>query len=492
MAAPLFGRTAELAEIRRLVTEDGVRFLTLTGPGGIGKTRLAYVFAIDEAAQQEMSAYFVDLAVVDDPMHVPASIAQALRVQESGSEPLLSILRDVIARRAVLLVLDNFEHVMDAASFVADLVASAPQLTCLATSREPLHIRAERVFPVGPLSVPPRSTSDFATISRSPAVALFEDRGRACRPDFALTHDNAAVISEICRRLDGLPLAIELAAAEVGVLPPDTILARLEAHEPFVLGAARDLPVRHRTLTAAVAWSYDLLESAEQLVFRHCGIFTGAFGPVAVSALVGESCDAPRDLLGTLARLADKNLIQVAAPVVAEPRFRLLETIRSFANDALTESGELADARRRHALHFTELAEQAEQQLIGPAMAGALDQLEREYDNFRIVLSWSLDGGDLTVGLRLAGALYRFWMLRGHLGEARQWLDRALPCSLDVAAHVRAKALNAAGVVAGLQGDHAAAEALFRESFRLWEGVGDPVRMAAAIGNIGLVAQDGQ
>jgi non-specific serine/threonine protein kinase len=490
-ATPLFGRDAELTELRRLVDQQGVRLLTLTGPGGTGKTRLAQAFAAEHVAPAGRSTYFVDLAVVDEPADVPASVAQVLGVQESGSEPLESILRAVIGRRAVLLMLDNFERVMDAAGFVADLLAAAPDLACLVTSREPLHIRAERVFPVGPLPVPPADLADLIAITSAPSVALFLERGRARQPDFAVGPENAAVVVEICRRLDGLPLAIELAAAQVSVLSVQTILARLAAHEPFVLGGARDLPPRHQTLRAAVAWSYDLLDATEQLVFRRCGVFSGSFAPAAVAALVDPPAQAT-NLLGTLAVLADKNLIQVADSAADGPRFRLLETIRAFALSILAEKGELGEIRGRHARYFVELAEHAEQALVGPDMGSTLDRLDREYDNLRAVLYWSLDADELTVGLRLAGALYRFWMQRGHLSEARQWLERALPRSNGLPNDIRAKALNAAGVVAGLQGDNAAAEAFFNESFRLWAAVGDPIRMAAAMGNLGLTAQDRQ
>jgi predicted ATPase len=381
-ATPLFGRDAELTEIGRLLGQEGVRLLTLTGPGGTGKTRLAQALTERHTLPTERTAYFVDLAVVDEPADVPASVAHALGVQESGSEPLASILRAVIGRSAVLLVLDNFERVMDAAAFVADLLAGAPDFTCVVTSREPLHIRAERVFPVGPLPVPPSELKDLTTIASAPSVALFLDRGRARQPDFAVTVENAPVVAEICRRLDGLPLAIELAAAQVSVLSLHTILMRLEAHEPFVLGGARDLPARHQTLRATVAWSYDLLHAEEQHVFRRCGVFSGSFAPVALAALVDES-SASTDPFGTLAQLADKNLIRVANPTVDGPRFRLLETIRDFALAVLTESGELPEIRLRHARYYLELAERAEQALVGPEMGQTLDRLEREYDNFR-------------------------------------------------------------------------------------------------------------
>jgi non-specific serine/threonine protein kinase len=478
----------ELAQIRQLLAQDNFRCLTLTGPGGTGKTRLALSVTVDSLPMPWQAVHFVDLAAVDDPADVPASVAQALGIQESGSAPLPAILRNVVARSAVLLVLDNFERVMGAAAFVAELIAEAPELGWLVTSREPLHIRAERVFPVEPLPVPTTNMIEVAQIAAVASVALFVDRAEARRRGFALDTHNALAVAEICRRLDGLPLAIELAAAQVGVLSPQAVLARLEAHAPFVLSGARDSPARHRTLGAAVAWSYDLLDATERLIFRRCGAFNGSFSPTAVVALVAPS--GPTDPLGTLAQLADKNLLQVAEPAGDDPRFRLLQTIRSFAVDLLVATGELADVRRTHAMYFLELAERAEHALVGHHMSETLDRLESEYDNFRAVLSWSLDGGDVELGLRLAGALNRFWMLRGHLSEARQWLERAIPRSLDLPMAVRAKALNAAGVLAGMQGDSTAAEPFFRESFRLWELVGDKIRMAAAMGNLGLAAQD--
>jgi predicted ATPase/DNA-binding CsgD family transcriptional regulator len=490
VTSPLFGRSVELAEIRRLLVDTDVRVLTLTGPGGTGKTRLAQTLGSLEWPPPGRTWYFVDLAVVHDAVDVPASIARALGVQDSGSEPLELILRDVINRSPILLVLDNFERIMGAADFVANLLDGAPDLVCLVTSREPLHIRAEQVFPVGPLAVPNANTTDFEAIASTSAVALFVNRGRARQPDFALTAENAHVVAEICRRLDGLPLAIELAAAQVSVLSPRAILARLEAREPFVVIGARDLPGRHRTLRAAVSWSYDLLDATERVVFQRCGVFSGTYAPAAVLALLPEETEQLIDPLWTLARLADKSLVRAAELGSGKPRFRMLETIRAYALDLLVERGALAEVSRKHASHFLQLAEQAEQALMGPRTAATLDRLELDYDNFRGVLHWSLDSGDLVVGLRLAGALNRFWMVRGHLGEARQWLDRALPRSTDLPIEVRAKALNTAGVLAGLQGDHGTAEVFFRESFRLWQGAGDPIRMAAAMGNLGLTAQE--
>lgn len=487
---PLFGRVAELAEIRRLLSADGVRLLTLTGPGGTGKTRLAESIVAEPLPPPLTSAHYVDLSSITVAGTVASTIAVELGVQEAGSAPLPQILQAVMGRAPMLLVLDNFERVLAAAGFVAELLAATPQLSCLITSREPLHIRAERVFQLQPLAVPEPRITDFDALSSSPAVALFVDRARTRSHEFALTPENAPVLAEICRKLDGLPLAIELAAAQVGVVPLRTILSRLESDAPFVLDGGRDSPERHRTLATAVAWSYDLLDPLAQLVFRCCGVFNGSFDPQAVRAVV----DAPTsfDPLRTLAQLADKSLIRPAGAGTDVPRFRLLQTIRSFALELLAGEDELAATRRKHALHYLNLAEDAEPRLVGPSMGQTLDCLDREYDNFRDVLAWSLQGGELAIGLRLAGALNRFWMMRGYLSEARQWFETALPLSTDVAAHIRAKGFNTAGVVAGLQGDSVAAEPLFEESYRLWEVVGDSIRMAAAMGNLGLVAQDRQ
>ncbi len=479
-----------MAELRRLLIEEGTRFVTLTGPGGTGKTSLAHALTCDPAPGEARDVYFVDLGVVDDAALVPASIAHALGVQESGSEPVASIVRDFLARTPVVLVLDSFERVMEAAPFVAELLDSAPGLVCIVTSREPLHVRAEQVFPVGPLPVPSTETTDVAAIAAHPSVALFMVRARSRQPDLMLTKDTAPVVAEICRRLDGLPLAIELAAAQVSVLPPRTVLARLAAGEPFVLGGGRDLPPRHRTLRAAVSWSYGLLEDTEQRVFRACGVFSGSFAPRALPDVVALAKST--DPLRFLAQLADKNLVQVADSTTPEPRFRMLETIRSVALELLVDEGELPAARSRHAAYFVQLAEEIEPGLVGPAMAESLDRLEAEYDNFRAVLHYALESDDLHAGLRLAGALHRFWMLRGRLTEARDWLAKALPRSVGVPSNVRARALNSAGVLAGVQGDLHTAETFFEESFTLWQEIGDPIRMAVAVGNLGLTAQDRQ
>ena len=491
MSTPLFGRDEALADVERLLTRDRVRLLTMSGAGGAGKTRLAGAAAVRVAAEFPDGVSFVDLSSVEEASLVPASIAQAIGVQESGSAPLETILSEVLEDRAILLVLDNFEQVLGAVQFLADLLAKCPRVVMLVTSREPLHLRAEHVLPVRPLPVPDLDVSDPSVVARNPAAALFVDRGRACRPGFDLTPENVRAVAEICTRLDGLPLAIELAAAQLSVLTPNVILERLVARAPFVLSGVSDLPARHRTLRAAVASSYDLLSADAQAVFRWCGVFAGGFTSSAAADIFVDG-NQVLDLLPMLAVLADKNLLQVADDPGGELRFRWLETIRSFAVDHLTLNGELPIARRRHAEYYVALAESAESALVGPDMSNTLDALEREYDNFRAVFHWALEGDpdDLHLGLRLAGAMYRFWNMRGHLGEARQWLDRALPLSTDQPAVVRAKALNASGVLAGMQSDDARADACFAESLVLWRQIGDTTRVAATVGNLGQVAQN--
>jgi predicted ATPase len=362
-------------------------------------------------------ASFVDLAPVRDAQLVPAAIAQALGVQESGTKAVPEILGELLRDGRSLLVLDNFEHVLNAAVFVANLLAGCPGLVVVVTSREALGVRQEQVFHVEPLAVPDmRAALDLPAAAQVPSVALFEDRARARRSDFRLTGDNLRQVAEICVRLDGVPLAIELAAAQTAVFPPQAILEQLKTSTPFVLSGPRDLPFRHQTLNSAISWSYDLLEAGERAVFRWCGVFAGGFTATAVQAV--RSGIEPRvETYATLAQLVTKSLVRLSDSAMDLPRYELLGTLRAFALEQLESAGELSEARRRHALYYVQLAEQIQPQLRGAGMTEALARLSREYANFREVFHWSSASGQLSLGLRLAGALYRVngWSRRWHV-----------------------------------------------------------------------------
>jgi non-specific serine/threonine protein kinase len=408
-------------------------------------------------------------------------------VQEGGGKRLNAILEEVLGAQPSLVIFDNFEHVLQAAPFVAELLSVCPELVVLATSREGLGLRSEHIYFVEPLAVPDLDHLDeSATIRQAASVVLFEERARAKRAGFQLSDDALATVARICARLDGLPLAIELAAAQSAVLTPPVILKRLETRAPLIGAVHRDLPLRHQTLQSTVAWGYDLLEPIEQRVFRACGVFAGGFTAEAVERVCWPSAEV--DVLGVLAQLVTKSLVRVAEDATDEPRFWLLETIRGYAFDQLTLEDGLADARSRHAAYYVELAENAQEALSGQGVGAALDNLALEYANFRSAFRWSSETGDLEVGLRLAAALYRFWLARGPLTEARIWLEAALPHSQTVTPAIRAAALNAAGGLAGIQLDHDRAAEWFRQSLELWTVLGVTLREADVRHNLGLVA----
>jgi non-specific serine/threonine protein kinase len=478
-----------MAALQSLLDQDRVRLVTLTGPGGCGKTRLALevVTALEDRFDR---AWFVDLTTIATADLVPSAVAQAIGVQESGSRELRAIVREMLSVGRFLLVLDNFEHVLDGGAYVASLVAACRDLVVLATSREALAVRAERVFPVEPLATPRRDQlDDVAALRRFASVELFDERAHAARHDFTMSDADVPVVAEICLDLDGLPLAIELVAAQTSVLSPREILTRLSTRAPLVTSGPRDLPARHRTLDATVDWSYSLLTPPEQAVFRLAGVFAGSFDGQTASAVAAE-LGVPTDALATLAALVTKSLVRSTSAPDRSTRFWMLDTIRSFAHDRLRETGELAAAERAHASYYVTLAEQLQLALRGPGMADALDTLSLDYANFRAVFQWSATHDELEVGLRLAGALYLFWNARGHLAEARAWLDMALPRSAHVPAEIRAVALNAAGVMAGMQHDHARAIDYFSRSLELWTALGNISRAATASNNLGLVAQN--
>jgi predicted ATPase/class 3 adenylate cyclase len=492
---PFIGREGLVTSIRDRLQEPDVRLLTLTGPGGAGKTRVALHVATDLVGAYADGVWFVPLAPVASVTLVAATIAGALGIRESPTGPIEATLRDYLRPRRLLLVLDNFEHLVEAAPLVADLLSQCPELRVLVTSRAPLHISGEYEIPIPSLELPsaerPLRLDDALA---SEAVRLFVDRARAVQNHFELTEDNAETIVAICRRLDGLPLAIELAASRVRLLPPKAILARLDSRLTLLTGGGRDRPERQQTLRGAIGWSHDLLDPPQQTLFRRLAVFTGGWTLDAAEAIVGFGTDPPVPVFDGLEALHDTSLIRLREPVEsdagADPRFAMLQTIQEFAAEQLVVSGELAEAKENHAAWFLDLAIAAEPHLPGPSAVSWLDRLESEHDNLRGALDWLRTQGDGDRALTLAAALWRFWWLRGHVAEGREQLETALTIAGAAASAARASALDGAGVLAETQGDYDRAEALHQESLILSRDRGDKTGIARALGNLGVVAFD--
>ncbi len=530
----LIGRERDLSDVIALVERPDVRIVTLSGPGGTGKTRLALEVAIQIHSRFEAVA-FVSLANILDPRAVIPAIAQTVGVREVGESPIGDRLRESLRDRVVLLVLDNFEQVTAAASDLAALLASCPKVKALVTSRLILHIRGEREFPLSPLATPDTKRSqDLESLHANPAVALFLERAQAVKPDLDLTAENASAISEICVRLDGLPLAIELAAARVKLLPPASMLPRLANRLQLLTGGARDLPERQQTLRDAIAWSFDLLDDAEQVIFRRLAIFAGGCTLETAEALIaganpgGNGEIEPFMVLEGISGLVDHSLVRQVDGADGESRFAMLETIRDFAGEQLAIAGEDAVFRSRHADHYAALAERARDEMAGHQQATWIKRLDAELDNLRAALNWSLANGAVATGQTIAGSLPRYWEIRGNLTEGRAWTERALAAGgagtrersaalisaatlarrqgeyqraidlyeealgiardLDEPSTV-ASVLNNLGVVAQDQGDYARAEHLGGEALAIFRGAGDRVRMAASLNNLGIVAR---
>jgi predicted ATPase/DNA-binding SARP family transcriptional activator len=475
----LVGRTAELAEVGELVRGD-VRLLTLTGPGGTGKTRLALEVARTSAPAFDEGARIVSLAPLADPELVLPTITRALgiRALEGESEP--EAIRRVLEDASLLLVLDNYEHLLEAAPVASRLAAAIPQLTILSTSRAPLHVTGEHLWPVFPLDLPePDSSRDPAELGKFAAVALFVDRARAVQPTFELAGENAAAVAEICVRLDGLPLAIELAAARVGVLPPKTMLSRFDRALPLLGSGPRDAPERQRTLESTIRWSYDLLAESHRKLFRRFSVFSGGWTSEAATAV----CDGSPDDIGAL---VETNLVRQAG-VDGEQRFTMLRTIREFAHDRLAEAREQAEAEQRHAEYFLALAQQAEGELMGPERADWLARLELEHDNLRAALASGLSLGDSQLALRLACSLWRFWHTHGHLVEGARWLTRSLEAADSPPPALTANALQLAAQLHLMLGNLVEARALAEQSVELSREHGDRALRTAAIDTLALV-----
>ena len=488
---PFIGRVQEVSAVQKLLHRDGVRLLTLTGPGGTGKTRMALQVAAELSESFPDGVFFVNLAPISDPALVVATIAQTLDVKEVAEHPLLDLVIAFLREKQVLLLLDNFEQVVSAAERIAALLAACPQLKVLVTSREVLHVRGEQEFAVPPLTLPdPKHLPDMLALSQYESVALFIQRAQAVRPTFQVTNANAPAIVEICIRLDGLPLAIELAAARIKLLPPQALLARLGQRFAVLTGGARDVPERHQTLHNTIAWSYHLLDEDEQQLFRRLSIFIGGCtleAAEAVCAALGDA-DATRSVFDGVASLIDKSFLRQSEPEGQEPRLLMLETIREYGWEGLKGCGEMEQTRHAHAAYYLHLAEQVEPHLRSAHQTVWLACLEAEHDNLRAALRWSLDHKEREMALRLSSALGYFWELCGPWSEGRTFLEQALAAREGVAAAVRAKALGAAGVLMGKQGDFEQAMALCQQSLALFRELGERPGIALSLYGLGTMA----
>ena len=489
------GREKEVAAVKELLLRLDVRLLTVTGPGGIGKTRLAVEVANGLVENFPGGTYFVPLSSLSDPGLIASVIVQALGIREAGTQSPLEILKKNLqesSRAPMLLLLDNFEHLVQAAPTVAELLATGPNLKIMVTSRAALHVYGEHEFPVPPLALPDsRSMPSVQILLQCPAVALFVQRAAAAKPDFELNRENASAVTEICARLDGLPLAIELAAARVKVLSPSSMLTRLASRLQLLTGGSRDLPQRQQTLRAAMDWSYDLLSAAEQKLFRRLSAFVGGCTLEGVEAVCDTKGDLELDLLDGMASMVDKSLVQQVEQTKGESRFVMLETIREYALEKLKASGEEALTKRAHAAYCLVLAEEEAMEQSGAERAEWLERFASEHDNFRAALEWLTETGDAEWGLRLGTALFRYWEIREYLAEGRDRLGRLLKLAGAAApTKLRMRALFAAGVLAGEQGDYASAEGLINESQDIARKLGDKTGIAVSLNALAVFARD--
>jgi predicted ATPase/class 3 adenylate cyclase len=482
---------AELAEARQTLART--RLLTLTGPGGTGKTRLALQLAGDVSGDFGDGVFFVNLDAVHDPALVAAGIASALALNVAGKVAPIDALVDYLRPKRMLLILDNFEQVVDAAPDVARLLREAPDLKLIVTTRIPLHISGEQEFPVPPLGLPPETATglDAAAAGRYEAVELFVERATAVQPHFALTDENASPIVDICRRLDGLPLAIELAAARVRVLPVAAIHARLGQHLNLLTGGARDLPGRQQTLRGAIDWSYELLEAPDRQLLARFSVHAGGAFLTQAEATCGPASELGEDVLDGLTSLADKSLVKASPLAQEDPRFAMLATIRDYGLERLGQSDEQALIDERHAACYLALVESIGAQVLGKDGRRLTDRLELDHDNLRAALEWSVANGRIDYALRFIAAIWRFWQVRGHLDEARHRVDAilSLPALTDQPADLLSRAYTAAGGICYWQGQPSPSYDYYDRALEKARQSGDRALIAEATYNHGFAAQ---
>jgi predicted ATPase len=480
------GRQDEVEEIVENLSNRSVRLLTLTGPGGTGKTRLSQETAAEMLEYFPDGVFFIQLAPISDPELVPTTIARTIGVREGGGLPPLENLKSYLGDKHLLLLLDNFEQVMDATVIVSELLAAAPDLKLILTSRIPLQVRGEQEYPVPPLDVPGTDVA-LEEMAGIECVQMFVALTQAANPSFEFNRENAAAVAEICRRLDGLPLAIEIAAARSRMLSPQAMLKHLDESLKLLTGGPRDLPARQQTLRGAIDWSYDLLEPADRTLFARLGVFVGGFTLEAAEAVCNPSDQL--DVFTGIETLLNNSLLKLANPNADEPRFELLQTIHEYALEKLVDNGELDEMRQQHAEYFNQKSEEFMWQLYSARSVEFLKFLETEQDNFRAALNWSLESPDRTgVGVQIAYRIFWFWYRYGHFHEGREWSERLLIQTDEMDDRLlRAMALATAGFMAMWEGDLNVAVDYVLESVDIWRALEEPEGIGLALMTAGVV-----
>jgi predicted ATPase/class 3 adenylate cyclase len=476
---PFIGRDSDLKQVLALLRKPRVRHVTLTGPGGTGKTRLSLEVAGKLLEDFPQGVYFVDLAPIHDPGLLATTIVHAMGIREGGGRPPLESLQDFLADRRLLLLLDNFEQIVEAAPFLSELLAAAPELQLLVTSRIALQIRGEHEYPVSPMSLPgdgqPGSRDDLLEFE---AIQLFVRQAQAVKPSFQITDENAMEIVEICRRLDGLPLAIEIAAARVRMLTPKALLQRMDHSLKLLIGGAKDLPARQQTLRGTIAWSFDLLDPVAQTLFARLSVFVGGFNLESSEAVCNPQADL--EVFAGVETLLETNLMRKVDSASEEPRFDMLQTIREYAIEKLMEAGDQSELQRAHAQHFSQQAEKMGAHIYGSDAVAWLGHIHDEHDNFRAALTWALENSEARpMAVQICGQLFWFWYRYGYFHEGRAWCERILEATADLDAPVlSALAFTAAGMMAMWEGDLHIATDYSKNSLQMWHEVGDDLGLA--------------